>query len=191
MEISLTSLGSSQTLRKPHFRTEAASRFCSFRDTILPRLRRAERATVTEKGAVTVALHAYQVQVQNNNSQRKKAEVEACSTGYRKQGRKRTSRASIRTCRRSFLQAAPLGQLIHWRGKNSVDGLKVTSPARCQTGGPARHGHGPRLTRAAGRVTLATPEWSHNKPNGRPLPVPQRSATSAPTGRTAGRAAEE
>lgn len=36
MEISLTSLGSSQTLRRPQLSTEAASRFCSLRDTILP-----------------------------------------------------------------------------------------------------------------------------------------------------------
>lgn len=35
IEISLTSLGSSQTLRRPHFRTEAASRFCSFSETML------------------------------------------------------------------------------------------------------------------------------------------------------------
>lgn len=34
MEISLTSLGSSQTLPLPHLRTLAASRFWSFRDTI-------------------------------------------------------------------------------------------------------------------------------------------------------------
>ena len=34
MEISLTSLGSSQTFPLPHLRTLAASRFCSFRDTI-------------------------------------------------------------------------------------------------------------------------------------------------------------
>lgn len=36
IEISLTSLGSSQTLRRPHFNTEAANRFCSFKDTIFP-----------------------------------------------------------------------------------------------------------------------------------------------------------
>ena len=36
MEISLTSLGSSQTLRTPQSSTEAASRFCSFRDTMAP-----------------------------------------------------------------------------------------------------------------------------------------------------------
>lgn len=36
IEISLTSFGSSHTLRRPQLRTEAASRFCSFRDTILP-----------------------------------------------------------------------------------------------------------------------------------------------------------
>merc|ERR1711908_190626 len=35
MEISLTSLGSSQILRIPHFNTEAARRFCSLRETIL------------------------------------------------------------------------------------------------------------------------------------------------------------
>lgn len=34
MEISLTSLGSSHTLRRPHCSTEAASRFCSLRDTM-------------------------------------------------------------------------------------------------------------------------------------------------------------
>lgn len=36
MEISLASLGSSQTLPLPHFITLAASRFCSFSDTISP-----------------------------------------------------------------------------------------------------------------------------------------------------------
>jgi hypothetical protein len=36
MEISLTSLGSSQTFRRPHFRTEAASRFWSLSDTMMP-----------------------------------------------------------------------------------------------------------------------------------------------------------
>ena len=35
MEISLTSLGSSQIFRLPHFSTEAARRFWSFRETIL------------------------------------------------------------------------------------------------------------------------------------------------------------
>ena len=34
MEISLTSLGSSQTLPLPHLRTLAARRFCNFSDTI-------------------------------------------------------------------------------------------------------------------------------------------------------------
>lgn len=34
MEISLTSLGSSQTLPLPHLSTLAASRFCSLRETI-------------------------------------------------------------------------------------------------------------------------------------------------------------
>ena len=36
IEISLTSLGSSHTFLIPQLRTEAASRFCSLRDTILP-----------------------------------------------------------------------------------------------------------------------------------------------------------
>jgi hypothetical protein len=36
MEISLTSLGSSHTLRRPQLRTLAASRFCSLSDTIPP-----------------------------------------------------------------------------------------------------------------------------------------------------------
>lgn len=35
MEISLTSLGSSQTLFLPHRKTEAARRFCNFRETIV------------------------------------------------------------------------------------------------------------------------------------------------------------
>ena len=35
MEISLTSLGSSHTFRNPQSNTDAASRFCSLRDTIL------------------------------------------------------------------------------------------------------------------------------------------------------------
>ncbi|KAG6546701.1 hypothetical protein Mapa_011890 [Marchantia paleacea] len=35
IEISLTSLGSNQTLRCPHFSTLAASRFCSLRDTMV------------------------------------------------------------------------------------------------------------------------------------------------------------
>ena len=34
MEISFASLGSSHTLRSPQLRTDAASRFCSFRDTM-------------------------------------------------------------------------------------------------------------------------------------------------------------
>jgi len=38
MEISLTSLGSSQTLRWPHFMTDAARRFCILSDTILSEL---------------------------------------------------------------------------------------------------------------------------------------------------------
>lgn len=38
MEISLTSLGSSHTFRSPHDSTDAASRFCSFRDTMVPPL---------------------------------------------------------------------------------------------------------------------------------------------------------
>lgn len=40
MEISLVSLGSSQTFPRPHFSTLAASRFCSFSDTISPPFRR-------------------------------------------------------------------------------------------------------------------------------------------------------
>ena len=36
IDISLTSLGSSQTLRRPHCSTDAASRFCSLSDTIAP-----------------------------------------------------------------------------------------------------------------------------------------------------------
>ena len=39
MEISFTSLGSSQILRLPHFSTDAARRFCSFRDTIAAEVR--------------------------------------------------------------------------------------------------------------------------------------------------------
>lgn len=35
MEISLTSLGSSHTFLRPQSRTEAASRFCSFNDTMV------------------------------------------------------------------------------------------------------------------------------------------------------------
>ena len=38
IEISLTSLGSSQTFRRPHESTDAASRFWSLRDTMVPRL---------------------------------------------------------------------------------------------------------------------------------------------------------
>ena len=34
MEMSFASLGSSHTLRSPQLSTEAASRFCSFKDTI-------------------------------------------------------------------------------------------------------------------------------------------------------------
>lgn len=34
IRISVTSLGSSQTLRTPHLSTDAASRFCSFNDTM-------------------------------------------------------------------------------------------------------------------------------------------------------------
>ncbi len=36
IDISLTSLGSSQTLRRPHCSTDAANRFCSLSDTIAP-----------------------------------------------------------------------------------------------------------------------------------------------------------
>ena len=39
MEISLTSLGSSQTLPLPHLSTLEASRFCSLRETIFRRRR--------------------------------------------------------------------------------------------------------------------------------------------------------
>lgn len=42
MEISLHSLGSSQTLPLPHLSTLAASRFCSFSDTIFPLSRNVE-----------------------------------------------------------------------------------------------------------------------------------------------------
>lgn len=38
MEISVTSLGSSQTLRSPQLSTEAASRFCNLNDTMAARL---------------------------------------------------------------------------------------------------------------------------------------------------------
>jgi hypothetical protein len=43
MEMSVASLGSSQTLRLPHFSTDDASRFCSSRLTIAARLFLASR----------------------------------------------------------------------------------------------------------------------------------------------------
>lgn len=49
MEISLDSLGSSQTLPLPHLRTLAASRFCSFSDTMASlRNKRRERPAKRE-----------------------------------------------------------------------------------------------------------------------------------------------
>jgi hypothetical protein len=58
MEISLTSLGSSHTLRSPHFSTELASLFCSFRDTILPFLTRPLLPEEEEKRARTAFARA-------------------------------------------------------------------------------------------------------------------------------------
>lgn len=56
IEMSLTSLGSSQTLRRPHFNTEAANRFCSFKDTILPGDRSVGRWTVKERQTCSLEL---------------------------------------------------------------------------------------------------------------------------------------
>lgn len=52
MEISLPSLGSSQTLPLPHLRTLAASRFWSFNETIFDfvKLRTKEKWTVVGRG---------------------------------------------------------------------------------------------------------------------------------------------
>ena len=40
IEISLVSFGSSQTLPRPHLRTDDASRFCSLRDTMIATVER-------------------------------------------------------------------------------------------------------------------------------------------------------
>jgi hypothetical protein len=54
IEISFTSLGSSQTLRRPQFRTDAANRFCSFNDTIVPLLRYPGTPNTERKNAVQI-----------------------------------------------------------------------------------------------------------------------------------------
>lgn len=55
MEISLTSLGSSHTFLSPQSRTEAASRFCSFNDTMVIAIKGPPRrrvATLSRQGAI-------------------------------------------------------------------------------------------------------------------------------------------
>ena len=57
MEMSLASLGSSHTLRSPQLSTEAASRFCNFRDTMaVPTA--AAPAELSQRGSSSVAFFA-------------------------------------------------------------------------------------------------------------------------------------